>query len=93
MHGRIPKKELHKLHSILQQSKNTSIILDCLTSQFFSQPTIDPLSLLHARLYLTIDQAEDVVEDEVASLAVRLKLERLGVVHGFLFLINLIPEN
>lgn len=37
----------------------------------------------------TVDQTEDVVEDEVASLAVGLELEGLRVIHGLLLLIDL----
>ena len=36
-----------------------------------------------------IDQTEDIVENEVASLAVGKKLERLGVAHGLPLLVDL----
>jgi len=69
------------------------MILDCLTLQSFLQPTINP-SFLHARFHLcTVDQAEDVVENEVAALAIGLELEGLSVVHGPLLLIDLHSEN
>lgn len=37
----------------------------------------------------SVDQAEDVVKDEVAAGAVGLQLEELGVAHGLLLLIDL----
>ena len=36
-----------------------------------------------------IDQSENIVEDEVASLAIREELEGLGVAHGLLFIVDL----
>lgn len=36
-----------------------------------------------------VDQAEDVVENEVAAVSVGLQLEELGIAHGLLLLINL----
>lgn len=39
-----------------------------------------------------VDQTEDIVEHEVASGAIRLQLEALGVVHGLLLLIDLLIE-
>lgn len=36
-----------------------------------------------------VDQAEDVVENEIAAGAVGLELEALGVVHGLLLLVDL----
>lgn len=41
------------------------------------------------RLRSSVDESEDVVEHEVASLAVGQKLEGLGVAHRSLLLINL----
>lgn len=38
---------------------------------------------------LTIDQSEDVVEDEVAPISIRHKLECLAVVHRPLLLVDL----
>lgn len=37
----------------------------------------------------SVDQAEDVVENEIAAGAVGLELEALGVVHGLLLLVDL----
>lgn len=39
-----------------------------------------------------VDQTEDIVEHEVASGAIGLQLEALGVVHGLLLLVNLLIE-
>lgn len=39
-----------------------------------------------------VDQTEDIVEHEVASGAIGLQLEALGVVHGLLLLIDLLIE-
>ena len=55
------------------------------------EPSISSFILRFANpFYLsTVDQTEDVVEDEVASLAVGQKLEGLRVVHGLFLLIDL----
>lgn len=39
-----------------------------------------------------VDQTEDIVEHEVASGAIGLQLEALGVVHGLLLLVDLLIE-
>lgn len=41
----------------------------------------------------TVDQPEDIVEDEVASRAVGQELEGLGVVHGPLLIVDLDKRN
>jgi len=43
----------------------------------------------HHSEYLSKDQLEDIIEDEVTALSVRKELESLAVVHGSLLLINL----
>lgn len=41
---------------------------------------------------LTVDELEEIVEDKVLAARVAGKLERLGVAHGALLLINLCRE-
>lgn len=46
------------------------------------------LDLVEHLLSSVVDQAEDIVEDEVASSTIRLELESLCVVHGLLLVID-----
>jgi hypothetical protein len=88
MHGRISGTEFRNCTSYCSNIETTSTILDCLTLQNFLQSTIDPSSV-HARFHLcTVDQAENVIKNEVAALAIGLELEGLGVVHRPLLLID-----
>ena len=67
-----------------------------------SQSSICPLSAVRALSHspkskilpqhLAVDEAEDVVEHVVASSTVGKEVERLGVVHGVLLLVDLISS-